>query len=184
MIRINLLQVKRAPKVAPVANEAAVQVGIGVAIVVVFLGACGYRWLMLSDEIAQQTQVQENKKEELDDLKKKVVEVESLEKNLKLLEDKNRIIEQLKKNQGTPVRLLDLLSQCLDPLKVWLTGIEEASPQITVDGKALSNDDIVAFIKNLQQVNFFSNVFLEESRQAILEGVVIYQFKLKMTIKA
>lgn len=184
MIRINLLQVTRAPKAAPVANEAAVQFGIGVAIVVVFLGGCGYRWLMLSDEIAQQTLVQENKKKELEELKKKVAEVESLERNLKLLEDKNRIIEQLKKNQGTPVRLLDLISQSADPLKVWLTGIEEASPQITLDGKALSNDDIVAFIKNLQQVNFFSSVFLDESRQGVLEGVTIYQFKIRMMIKA
>src|SRR5438128_11274416 len=114
---------------------------------------------MPTEEIAQQTAKKEAKTVELASLKKKVAEVDDLEKKKRLLEDKNRIIEQLRKNQGGPVRLLDYLSQSLDPLKVWLTSVDGDS-QVTVSGKALTNDDIVEFINNLQRSNYFSSVML------------------------
>ena len=183
MIKINLLPSTRAQKAATI-NETAVQIGIGLAIMVAVLGASGYRWHMLESQIAQQTLVKENKQKEIEDLKKQVAEVEYYERNKQLLEDKNRIIEQLRKNQAGPVRLLDFLSQSLDPLKVWLISVEETSSDISVSGRALSNDDIVEFTKNLQQVNYFSSVLLEESRQTNEEGVTVYQFKLKLKVKA
>ena len=183
MIKINLLPVKRAAKKtkAP-ADEAMMQLGIGLGVTLIFLGACGYRWQMLVDEVAQQTQVKENKTKELEGLKKKVQEVEEYEKKKRLLEDKNRIIEQLRKNQSGPVRLLDHMSQSLDPLKVWLTSVE-GDTQVTVAGKALTNDDIVEFIKNLQQSNYFSSVTLQESVQSLEEGVTVYSFKIIMAVK-
>jgi type IV pilus assembly protein PilN len=183
LIKINLLPVKRAAKkVKAPADEALMQIGIGVGIVLVFLVACGYRWQMLSDEVETQKQVKVSKIKELDDLKKKVLEVEDFEKKKRLLEDKNRIIEQLRKNQSGPVKLLDHLSQSLDPLKVWLVNVEGDS-QVTVSGKALTNDDIVEFIKNLQRTAYFSTVSLDESVQGVDDGVTIYSFTIKMTVK-
>ena len=183
MIKINLLPVKRAARKAKVAVDTAMfQLVVGLGIVLVFVGACGYRWQMLVDEVALKTQIKEGKTKELDALKKKVQEVEDYEKNKRLLEDKNRIIEQLRKNQGGPVRLLDYLSQSLDPLKIWLTSVD-GDAQVAINGKALTNDDIVQFIRNLQQSGFFTDVMLEESRQAPEEGLIIYQFRLKMSVK-
>ena len=183
MIKINLLPVKRAGKKAKVPVDTAMfQLVVGLGIVLVFVGACGYRWQMLVDEVALKTQIKESKTKELDALKKKVQEVEDYEKNKRLLEDKNRIIEQLRKNQGGPVRLLDYLSQSLDPLKIWLTSVD-GDAQVAINGKALTNDDIVQFIRNLQQSGYFADVMLEESRQAPEEGLIIYQFRLKMSVK-
>ncbi len=183
MIKINLLPVKRAArKVKAPTDEALMQIGIGVGIVLIFIGACGYRWQMLSDEVETQTQVKVSKTKELDDLKKKVLEVEDFENKKRLLEDKNRIIEQLRKNQSGPVRLLDYLSQSLDPLKVWLVNVE-GDNQVTVSGNALTNDDIVEFIKNLQRTAYFSTVSLDESVQGVDDGVTIYSFRIKMTVK-
>lgn len=182
MIKINLLPVGRAQKRAAF-NEMHLQIGIGVAVVFIFLAVGGYRWQMLTDQVSKQTLTREAKKKELEDLKKKVAEVEDYEKNKKLLENKNRIIEQLRKNQGGPVRLLDFVSQGLDPLQIWLVGLDDGGAQITVDGRALSTDDIVEFVKNLQQSNYFASVLLEESRQGLEEGLAIYQFKLKMMVK-
>jgi len=183
VIKINLLPVKRAAKKAKVPVDTAMfQLVVGLGIVLVFVGACGYRWQMLVDEVALRTQIKESKTKELDALKKKVQEVEDYEKNKRLLEDKNRIIEQLRKNQGGPVRLLDYLSQSLDPLKIWLTSVD-GDAQVAINGKALTNDDIVQFIRNLQQSGYFADVMLEESRQAPEEGLIIYQFRLKMSVK-
>lgn len=183
MIKINLLPVKRASKKSKSpADEAMMQLGIGLGVALIFLGACGYRWQMLVDEVAQQTLTKENKVKELDALKKKVQEVEDYEKKKRLLEDKIRIIEQLRKNQSGPVRLLDHMSQSLDPVKVWLSSVE-GDTQVTVVGKALTNDDIVEFIKNLQHSNYFSSVTLQESVQSLEDGVTVYSFKISMTVK-
>ena len=183
MIKINLLPVKRAAKkTKSPADEAMMQLGVGLGIALIFVGACGYRWQMLVDELAQQTQVKESKVKELDALKKKVEEVESLDKKKRFLEDKIRIIEQLRKNQGGPVRLLDYLSQSLDPVKVWLASVE-GDKQVTVAGKALTNDDIVEFIKNLQQSQYFTSVTLQESVQSLEDGITVYSFKISMTVK-
>jgi len=183
LIKINLLPVKRASKKtkAP-ADEVLMQLGIGLGVALIFLGACGYRWQMLVDEVALQTQLKESKTKEVEALKNKVQEVEDYEKKKLSLENQVRIIEQLRKNQGGPVRLLDYLSQSLDPLKVWLSSVE-GDAQVTVAGKALTNDDIVEFIKNLQQSKYFSSVTLQESVQALDEGVIVYSFKLTMTVK-
>ena len=158
------------------------QLGIGLGVTLIFLGVCGYRYLDLVKEVTQQTQVKEAKTKELEALKKKIQEVEDYEKKKRLLEDKNRIIEQLRKNQSGPVRLLDYMSQSLDPLKVWLTSVE-GDTQVTIAGKALTNDDIVEFIKNLQQSNYFLSVTLQESVQSLDEGVTVYSFKITMAVK-
>ena len=184
MIKINLLPVKRAAKRAKVPVDTAMfQLVVGLGIVLVFVGACGYRWQMLVDEVALKTQIKEGKTKELDALKKKVQEVEDYEKNKRLLEDKNRIIEQLRKNQGGPVRLLDYLSQSLDPLKIWLSTVD-GDVQVAITGKALTNDDIVQFIRNLQQSGYFIDVMLEESRQSAEEGLIIYLFRLRMSVRS
>jgi type IV pilus assembly protein PilN len=182
LIKINLLPVARATKKVAI-NEVQLQLVAGVAAVLVLVALCGYRWQALSDEVIQQTQVKETKKRELEDLKKKVAEVENYEKNKKLLENKNRVIEQLRKNQGGPVRLLDHVSQSLDPLKIWLTSVDDGGSQITLEGRGLATDDVVEFVKNLQRSNYFSSVLLEESRQSTEDGLGIYQFRLRITVK-
>jgi Tfp pilus assembly protein PilN len=184
LIKINLLSAKRAKKKGAPINETALQIGIGVALIVIALGGSAYRWQVLESEKTEQTQIKQNKQKELEELKKKVVEVENFEKNKKILEDKNRVIEQLRKNQAGPVRLLDVLSQGLEPLKVWLTSMDETGADVSITGRGLSNDDIVEFTKNLQNSNYFSSVLLEESRQATEEGVQVYQFKMKLRKKA
>jgi len=182
LIKINLLPVTRAKKTTP-GQEARVQIIVGVAVVIIALGACGFRWQMLLDELAEQTLTKEAKTQELVILKKKVAEVDSYEKKKKLLEDKNRIIEQLRKNQGGPVHLLDYVSLSLDPFKIWLTGLDQSGAQITLDGRALTNDDVVEFVRHLQQTNYFMSVLLDESRQTIEEGIPVYQFKLKVSVR-
>src|SRR5438132_6783075 len=183
MIKINLLPVKRAAQKskAPV-DEAMFQLWVGLGIMLVFVGACGYRWQMLVDEVTLQTQLKESKTKELESLKKKVQEVEDYEKNKQLLEDKNRIIEQLRKNQGGPVRLLDYLSQSMDPLKVWLTNVD-GDKEITLTGKALTNDDIVEFTRTLQQSGYFAVVLREESRQTTEEGLISSWLRVKTAVK-
>jgi type IV pilus assembly protein PilN len=70
----------------------------------------------------------------------------------------------------------------MEPLKIWLTTVKEEGSQVEVDGKAVTNADIVQFINNLKTTKFFSDIQLIESRQAIELNVPIYSFKLKCTM--
>jgi type IV pilus assembly protein PilN len=182
LIKINLLPVARATKKVAV-NEVQLQVVAGLAVTLVLVVLCGLRWQMLSEQVIEQTQLREVKKIQLAELKKQVVEVENYEKNRKLLENKNRVIEQLRKNQGGPVRLLDHISQSLDPLKIWLTTVDDGGSQISIDGRAFATDDVVEFVKSLQASEYFSSVLLEESRQSVEDGLGIYQFRLRLMVK-
>jgi type IV pilus assembly protein PilN len=181
MIKINLLAVTKARKAKKQMEVQYEMVLAGVLIGFVLLG-CGYFWYLLDSRIAHLQNDKVKANAELTVLKQKVKEVENFENNKKILEEKNRIIEQLKKNQGAPVRLLDDISRSMDPLKIWLTTISAQGSQVDIDGKAITNSDIVEFINNLKNTKFFSDIQLIESRQDIELNVPIYKFKLRCTM--
>ena len=178
MIKINLLAV---PKARKVRKAAAIQYELilaGVVVGVVLAGCLSYLFALNAkitrlqgDLVAANTKVAR--------LKETVKEVENYEKNKKDLEEKNRIIEQLKKNQTIPVLLLDHVSQSMDPLKIWLQSLTAKAGQVDIDGKAITNTDIVEFINAMKGTNFFSDIQLIESRQTIEANIPVYNFKLR-----
>jgi len=176
MIKINLLAI---PKARKAKKQMEIQyefvlAGVLIGFVVV---ACVYFWYLMNSQISRLHEEKTKASAELTVLKEKVKEVENYESNKKVLEDKNRIIEQLKKNQGAPVHLLDELSKSIEPLKIWLTTIT-----VDIEGKAITNADIVEFINNMKNSKFFSDIQLIESKQAIELNIPIYNFKLRCTM--
>ena len=101
----------------------------------------------------------------------------------KQLEDKNRIIEQLEKARTGPVRALDNVSQSLEPLKLWLMKMNVKGNSIELEGRALTNDDIVEFVNNLRRTDYFTIIRLQESRAAVDNKMNLYQFKLDLSMK-
>jgi type IV pilus assembly protein PilN len=100
-----------------------------------------------------------------------------------VLEEKNRIIGQLKKNQSGPVHLLDELSRNL-PDRVWLLAMSEQGGKIDLEGRAITNSDIVDFVNNLKRSPFFKDIQIIESRQSSdnEKKISLYNFKLTGTI--
>lgn len=181
MIKINLLPVPKARKAKKQMEVQYELVLAGVLIGFVLVG-CVYFWYLLDSRIARLQDDKVKANAELTVLKQKVKEVENYENNKKVLEEKNRIIEQLKKNQGAPVRLLDEISRSVDPLKIWLGKISAQGTQVDIEGKAITNSDIVEFINNMKNTKFFTDIQLIESRQAVESSVPIYNFKLRCTM--
>src|SRR3989449_6327676 len=66
-------------------DEAVFQLVVGLGILLVFVGACGYRWLMLVDEVALQTQLKESKTKELESLKRSEEHTSELQSRLHLV---------------------------------------------------------------------------------------------------
>jgi type IV pilus assembly protein PilN len=178
MIRINLLGVPKARKVRKAA-ELKVQIAAAGGVLVLILILCAYFWFVLDSKISRLQAEKADATKLLAELKEKVKEVEDFEANKKELEEKNAIIEQLKRNQAGPVHLLDEVSRAIEPLRVWLVTVAARDRVIDVEGKAVTNSDLVEFINNLKASRYFADIELVESRQVEESNVPVYSFKLK-----
>jgi type IV pilus assembly protein PilN len=180
MIRINLLPTKRKPprKVTELQKQ--------LIIAVVILGgvAAGmtFYYLALSNKISQREQDRSVAKRKVADQDKMLKEVKNVEAERKQVTDKIAIIEQLKKNQQGPVRLLDEVSKAL-PNGVDLTSFTETNGNVNLTGDAFTNDDVVKFIDNLKKSPYLADVALQETSQAAAGGVEFYKYKLQFRYK-
>jgi type IV pilus assembly protein PilN len=119
------------------------------------------------------------------ELKEKIKEVDNFEKLNKTIEDRTKIIEQLRKNQNIPVRMLDEISRNL-PKGVWLTSlaVTGGGTSVAIDGYAFTNSDVVAYVDNLKSSKLLTDIYLQESKQAEIEKIPLYQFKLTFKVAA
>ena len=182
MIRINLLSTPRA-KAVKRQWDVRLEIAAGIGILLLTLGACLYYADRLDNEIEAKEVEKENKEKQLALLKEKVRQVQDFEQKKKLLEDKNRVIDELEKSRAGPVKVLDYVSQSLEPLNLWLVRLSMKGPEVELEGRALTNDDVVEFVNNLQRTDHFTNIRLVESRSGTEAKINLYQFKLNFTLK-
>jgi len=175
MIRINLLPTKKAIKIPPVFSYGL----IAAAILVIVLLASG---IYLSNKVSRMQADVKTKEKRLEDLKKAILEIQNYEKYNQEVREKTLIIEQLKRNQVVPLRLLDGVSEML-PNGVWLTSLTDKEGVINIEGYAHTNYDLVGYVQNLKGSRYFTDVMLVESRQTAIESVSVYKFKLTFRIK-
>jgi type IV pilus assembly protein PilN len=78
---------------------------------------------------------------------------------------------------------MDHVSQSLEPLKLWLVRVGVTGQNIDIEGRALTNDDVVEFVNNLRRTDYFMDINLLESRAAVESQVSLYQYKLGFRLK-
>ena len=182
MIRINLLPGPKGRKAKPQYDVRA-QAMMGVGVIVMTLAGCWWYSAMLDEEVEARQIEKSGKTKQVAALNEQVKQVADFEQRKKHLEDKNRIIDQLEKSRVGPVKVLDHVSQSLDPLKLWLVKVGVNGQNIDLEGRALSNDDVVEFVNNLRRTDYFTNIDLQESRSATESQLSVYQFKLGFRLK-
>jgi Tfp pilus assembly protein PilN len=123
-----------------------------------------------------------NNESKIVELKQKIKEVENFEQLNKTIEQRNGIIEQLRKNQSMPVRLLDEANNLL-PNGVWLDEMAVSGENVSMEGYAFANSDIVTYVDNIKNSHIFTEVYLQESKSTTLENTPLYMFKLTFKIK-
>ena len=180
MIKINLLPQLRAKRVKKQV-EIQYQLWFFSTTLVVLVLVLGYFWFYLINRIQNLQNEKTAMTQSLVVLRQKVNEVEGVEKDKKLFEEKIKIVQQLKLNQSGPVHLLDQVSRSL-PARVWLVGLAQQGNSVTIEGKAITNSELVDFIDNLKRSKYFSEIQILESRQGIESNVPIYNFKLNCTM--
>ena len=142
----------------------------------------GYVWEGLNNRIAELQRDKAAAEARIREQDNMLREVNNVEDERKKVMDKIDIIEQLKKNQAGPVRLLDEVSKALPP-GVNLTALTENSGNVGLDGDAFTNNDVVRFVDNLKASPFLADVFLLETRQAAQEGIEFYKYQLQFRYK-
>ena len=78
-----------------------------------------------------------------------------------MLEDRISVIQDLQRNQVSPVLSLDSLSQAIQSIEyIWLSQLTQNNSNFSMAGTATSVNAVADFVENLEQTGYFRNVNL------------------------
>ena len=173
MIRINLLPVRESRRLEAVKRELI----LGGLVGFIVAGVCAAMFIVVqakvSDMRAQNAQLQQ----EIDNLKAIVARVDEIDQLKGELQRKLDVIAALKRNKTGPVHLLDELAEAT-PEKLTLGSLTEAGGRLTIEGYAVSNEVISQFLSNMENSEWFDEVYLIEIDQDERAGYKIKVFSV------
>ena len=173
MIRINLVPQKRNRRQEAVRGELTF-VGGGGVLLVLLLGLVHGVAMARINSLASENAALER---EINQMKEVVKEVDEAERFKADLQRKLHVIKQLKANKSGPVRMLDELAMST-PDKLQLVSLEETSSRLKITGISVSNEVISQFLSNLEQSEYFTDVYLNAIDQTEQEGVRLKSFSI------
>jgi type IV pilus assembly protein PilN len=179
MIRINLLPTrkkKKKPKPVPGFFVAAVLLVVLAVILTFFVN------FLMKGKLSSLASQKKGNEEKIAKLQEKIKEVKSFEELNKKFTERKQIIEELRKNQSSPVKILDELSKRLTD-GIWFQEISISASGIELSGVGFTNEDVVTFVQNLKASDLLTDIYLHETVQAQTEGVPVYKFKITMGIR-
>jgi len=186
MIKINLLRPEKKEVAAgsgttvgfvEEAKPSKLSVPALVAAIAISVAAIGGLYFLQSSKLSfEKKQLEERmlRKAELEKILAKLTEIETTKKEL---DNKIKIIGDLKMRQKDAVYMMDRMSRCL-PEWVWLTNLSFSGGAVAISGKALSNNLIADLINNLQNSNSFTNVQLTSTVRRREAGIDIFEFRV------
>jgi type IV pilus assembly protein PilN len=174
MIRINLLPFRAQRKKENVRRQ------ISLFLLSIFLLAVAMFWYnaVLGDKLSRlEKQVADNQIE-LKKYDKKNREIATIQKKLKLLKTKTKVIEDLTLSREEAVRLLDVMTRMVIEKRMWLTNFKAAGTAITLVGTALDNKTIADFMTRLEESPKFAGVRLKSSQHKAQKGLSLKNFNI------
>jgi type IV pilus assembly protein PilN len=133
-----------------------------VLLIVLALGliVVGTQWFLLTSKRSELREVERQRRRERDELLVYIKKVEELEARREALRHKINVINELKRNQRGPVRILDEVSRALPEL-VWLTSLELKGNNVQLGGSAMDENAVANYISNLDASPFFDEPVLK-----------------------
>ena len=150
MIRINLLPVRHSRK-----KLAGRQQLLLCVLGVVFALVCNGLWSRSRSEgLAARESKLRRTRVDIAQLEKVIGEVKSIREQQAAVKDKLAVLDKLKAARQGPVRVLDELAS-ITPERLWLKKLDEKAGHATIDGTALSIDDVSTFLAGLKRSRYF-----------------------------
>jgi Tfp pilus assembly protein PilN len=177
MIRVNLLEQREASKTKsgglklPSASLGAIA---SVLVVVIAVGWLGFVTWQRNARIGELEEENARANQELQALTKALAKVDEFESKRAALEQRVRLISELKRRQQVPVHLLDQVSREL-PDFLWLERMNEKAGELQLIGRATTYNAVSNFYNNLRDSSFFSDVTLGTTKR-VPEGVTFALF--------
>ncbi len=179
MIRINLLPVKRKKKAKPLPTFV---VSITLVTLLAIIAA-GYLFYYYNSRLQTTKETFDRNTQKIAELKLRIKEVDNFEKLNATIEERTKIIEQLRKSQNVPVMILDEMSRHL-PKGVWLRSMTITGNSGSIEGFGFTNTDVVSYVDNLKGSKLLNEIYLQESKQAEVDKIPLYQFRLTFKVAA
>lgn len=147
MIRINLLPVRQVKK-----RAMGQQVLVLFAAVVLLALVINYLWLDNRQKEKQRglDQIAATQRQ-IAELEKVIGEVNNINKRKAEVEEKLRVLNDLKKGRSGPVKFMDALATAT-PQKVWILTFEESGNAVKLTGNAQSHEDVADFMRSLSSM--------------------------------
>ncbi len=181
MLRINLLPVRQLKKRAKARN----QLLLFLLIFLVVLALLGVTGGLLAAKVTSLNEDIVAKTEEKKSFDKVVQEIADLEKKRLDLNNKIKIINQLKTDSSLTVHTLDDVAKIIDNKRMWITSFKQNGGSLALSGYALDNKTIAEFMDNLQLDSaYINNVNLSNTSLKNVSGNSLKSFSISASVSS
>lgn len=173
MIKINLLPFRVSKKKETLKQ----QIIIMATVLIAALVAVCFIYIMTLGKISTAKDEIAKSENELQELKKKIGEIDNLKKLQAEVQKKLDVLNQLRREKVGPATRLARISDIVSE-KMWLTKYQESGTSVSISGLAYNEELIADFMRKVQASPEFTNVDLQVSEQQEINGIKLKRFDL------
>jgi Tfp pilus assembly protein PilN len=174
MIQINLLREATGRRRIWVPKKSRAELWVGLLVAAAVIGVLGWHWHLSSVREAAVIRRAELQQESAQ-LAVVRAELERYEAQRALLEERARIIENLRASQRGPVQMMNAIIGAMpNEPRLWLTTLSQQEGSVTIEGYAFDVPAIADFIANLGKYPPFQTVelaFWEDRQDSVAFGL-------------
>lgn len=178
MIRINLLPFRAARTKENIRRQISIFL-LSMVLLVVLLVA-GNRYL--SGQIADLEGQLADLEAEVEIYEERAKAVESFKAELKELNQKIDIVNDLKAYRNNPPLLLAEITELVVPGRMQLRQMSFSGERVTFEGIAMDNETIAVFMRRLERSERYSSVNLSSSVQEQIQGMDLKRFDISCRV--
>jgi type IV pilus assembly protein PilN len=184
MIRINLLGVDRTKARKAPAFDVGQQLTLLCSLILVAaaLGIGWWYWTLNGEATRVEAEIAAAQREQAR-LASLLTEVTQFEAQRAQLQQRVRLIEELRAGQSVPVQLLDHVSRSV-PEMLWLTALQQEDDELTIQGRSTTLIALSDFVANLGTTPLFKKPveIIKSTAQQDRNGVELVEFTVKATL--
>ncbi len=181
MLRINLLPIRQLKKRTKARN----QLLVFFLVFLVVLGLIGATGVLLAAKITDLNEdivAKTNEKKSFDQVIKDLADLEQRRLDLN---NKIKIINQLKTDSSLTVHTLDDLANIIDNKRMWITSFKQTGGSLALSGYALDNKTIAEFMDNLElSSEYISGVNLSNTSLKNVSGNNLKSFSISASVSS
>ena len=157
MIRINLLPFRSARKKENIRRQVSIfLLSLAFMLIILF-----YFNFSLNSKIGNLNRNIKDTKSDLEKYDKINKEIAEIKKKLDNLKKKMAVMATLEANRFAPIRLMDTMTQVIVPKRMWFTDLQSKDQHVSITGVALDNTTVADFMVRLENSGLYKEVDLK-----------------------